>query len=335
MRNQCKEDCVFYEDKEYDALNLLEKLDIPNRTYYRLRKDGISPQNAFLHCLSLKSKITKEQAMKKAKVSKKTLYKGFHNDMSLEEIKKAKEEKIEKDLQKLEHLRNIGLPLEYNSLTDFCNQEGLNMMRVYKGIQKGMNLYVAVQNSLILYTKKSIKYICNGVSLRSLAQKYTLDSNRLNFWLRKGYSYIDAIEKEVFARTFSSSVSNDIKRFTDLWEIYKNEFLQEINIQDKVTDSELQAFVLIYNRMKHIKRDLFYYAFLETIDVAEYRFYDLDYRVQQVILNNEKLPFNLNELYYILDFEQGLMKDFTFLEEQQVWVYNGNREVLKKLRSLS
>ncbi len=84
--------------------------------------------------------------------------------------------------------------------------------------------------------------------------------------------------------------------------------------------------------MEHIKRDLLYYAFLETIDVAKYRFFDLDYRVQQVILNNEKLPFSLNELYYILDFEQGLMKDFTFLEEQQVWVYTGNREILKKLR---
>lgn len=87
--------------------------------------------------------------------------------------------------------------------------------------------------------------------------------------------------------------------------------------------------------MEHIKRDLFYYAFLETIDVTRYRFFDLDFCVQQVLLNNEKLPFTLSELYYILDFENGLMKDFTFLEEQQVWVYNGNREVLKKLKKPS
>ncbi len=185
MRNQCQGDCVFYEDKEYNALNLLEKLDIPNRTYYRLRKDGVSPQNAFLYCLNLKQKVTLEQIVKETKISRKTISKGFRNSMSLEEIKKAKKEKEAKNFQTLEYLRFIGLPLEYNSLTDFCNQEGLNMMRVYKGIQKGMNLYDAVQNSLTIYTKKSIKYICNGVSLRSLAQKYTLDSNRLNFWLRK------------------------------------------------------------------------------------------------------------------------------------------------------
>lgn len=184
------------------------------------------------------------------------------------------------------------------------------------------------------YTKKKIKYIYNGVSLRALAQKYTLDVNRLNFWLRKGYSYLEAIEKEVFARTFTS-FENIMKRFTYLWEIYKNEFLKSLDIQTKVTDKELQAFISIYSRMEHIKRDLFYYAFLETIDVTRYRFFDLDFCVQQVLLNNEKLPFTLSELYYILDFENGLMKDFTFLEEQQVWVYNGNREVLKKLKKPS
>lgn len=331
---KCRYDYVIYEGKEYRALEIIKKLRIPNRTYYRQREKGMTSQEAFLYCLHSKQRITVVKAIKETKISKKTIYKGLHNNMSLDEIKKAKQNKEAKEFQTLEYLRQIGLPLEYNSLTDFCNRESLNMVRIYKGIQKGMNLYDATQNSLTLYTKKKIKYIYNGVSLRALAQKYTLDVNRLNFWLRKGYSYLEAIEKEVFARTFTS-FENIMKRFTYLWEIYKNEFLKSLDIQTKVTDKELQAFISIYSRMEHIKRDLFYYAFLETIDVTRYRFFDLDFCVQQVLLNNEKLPFTLSELYYILDFENGLMKDFTFLEEQQVWVYNGNREVLKKLKKPS
>lgn len=61
-----------------------------------------------------------------------------------------------------------------------------------------------------------------------------MDANQVNFWLRKGYSYEEAIEREVFARTFSA-FKNDVRRFQYLWKIYKNEFLNGIDIENKIT----------------------------------------------------------------------------------------------------
>lgn len=147
---KCRYDYVIYEGKEYRALEIIKKLRIPNRTYYRQREKGMTSQEAFLYCLHSKQRITVVKAIKETKISKKTIYKGLHNNMSLDEIKKAKQNKEAKEFQTLEYLRQIGLPLEYNSLTDFCNRESLNMVRIYKGIQKGMNLYDATQNSLTL-----------------------------------------------------------------------------------------------------------------------------------------------------------------------------------------
>lgn len=158
-----------------------------------------------------------------------------------------------------------------------------------------------------------------------------MDSNQLNYWLRKGFNYQEAIEKEVFDRTFSE-FENNVRNFRTLWKIYQKEFLKGINIQDEVTDKELESFVVCYNRMEHIKRDLMYYAFLECLDIARYKFLSLDNRVRDVLLNEEEIPFTLSELYYILDFEQGLMSEFIYVDSYQIWVYSGNREVLKKLK---
>lgn len=330
-----KNDKVIYNEKEYRTLELIKKLDMSYSTYYLQRKNGMTAQEAFLHCLNLKQIVTIQQFAKETKLSANTIRRGFHNGLSLEEIKEIQQEKKENQFQTLEYLRKIGLPLEYNSLTDFCIREQLNLVRIYKGIQKGMNLYEAVQNSLIIkdgYIKRASKYF--GVQLKSIAQKYKLDPNQINFWLRKGYSYQETIEKEVFARTFSA-FGNDVRKFQYLWKIYQNEFLKGIDIQDKVTDRELESFVVSYNRMEHITRDLTYYEFLEGVGISYYKLLSLDERVQDVLLTDSNVSFTLSELYYILDFEYGLMSEFTYIEKYHVWIYSGNREVLKKLKKPS
>lgn len=326
---------VIHEGKEYKVLKIIKELGLNEMTYYNQRKKGMTAQDAFLHCLNLKNKIKVKKVSEENQISKTAIYRGVNNNLPSAEIIKKVNEKKEKDFQTLEYLREIGLPLEYNSLTDFCNQERLNMIRVYKGIQKGMNLYKAVQNSLIIdryVVEKSAKYY--GVQLKSIAQKYGLDSNQLNVWLRKGFNYQEAIERELFARIFSA-LKKSGNRIVYLWKIYQNEFLKGLDFQKKVTDDELQCFMLSYARMEHIKRDLMYYEFLEGVNIPVYKTGSLDERVQDVLLTDPNVTFTLSELYYILDFENGLMKDFTYVEPHHVWVYSGNREVLKKLKKPS
>lgn len=331
-----KYDKVIYDETEFKALEIIKKLELCKTTYYNHRVKGMSAQDAFLHCLNLKNKSQRsiiKKIAEETKISPKTISKGFRNNMSQEEIVKVQQQKKEKEFQTQEYLRKIGLPLKYNSLTDFCIQEQLNIGKVYSEIQKGMNLYDAVRNSLVIKVRSSETIYC-GVLLSSIAKKYRLDSQRLSFWLRKGYDHLEAIEKEVFARTFSK-FENDVRKFQYLWKIYQNEFLKGINMQDKVTDRELESFVVSYNRMEHIKRDLRYYKFLEGVGISAYQLLSLDERVQDVLLTDSNVSFTLSELYYILDFEQGLMSEFTYIEKYHVWVYSGNREVLKKLKKPS
>lgn len=87
--------------------------------------------------------------------------------------------------------------------------------------------------------------------------------------------------------------------------------------------------------MNHIKRDFIYYAFLENIDISAYKALSLDSRVQSALLANSSIVFSLSELYYIFDFEEGLMKEFTYVVTHQVWIFSGNKEVLKRLKKPS
>lgn len=330
-----KNDKIIYNEKEYRALDILKKLEISYSTYYSRRIKGQTAQEAFLYCLQLKERLNIKEFGEKNKINLKTAYKSVHNNMTFEEIIIDQKEKKEKSLQKLEYFRKIGLPLEYNSLTDFCRKEQLNMIQIYKCIQKGMNLYEAVQYSLTFFPKKDIKYVCYGISFKSIGQKYRLDTNKLNFWIRKGFHYDEAIEKEVFARTFFD-LKNDVRKFNYLWNLYQNEFLKGRDIQKKVTNSELQCYINSYNQMQHIKRDFIYYEFLESVGISRYKMLKLDDRVQNTLLDDPNIDFSLTELYYILDFEQGLMKDFTYTNDYHYWFYTGNKEeVLKKLKKSS
>lgn len=330
-----KYDKVIYKEQEYRALEIIKILNISYSTYSYQREKGMTAQEAFLHCLDLKNKINVKKVSEKNQISQTAVYRGIHDNIPSDEIIKKIKANKEKAFQTLEYLREIGLPLDYYSLTDFCNREQLNVSKISKRIQKGMNLYEAVQSSLIIrdgYDGRGSKYF--GIQLQSIAKKYKLNFNQLNYWLRKGYSYQEAIEREVFARTFSA-FGNDVGKFRHLWKIYQNEFLMGIDIQDKVTDREVECFVVSYNRMEHIKRDLRYYEFLESVGISAYQLLSLDERVQDVLLTDPNVSFTLSELYYILDFEHGLMSEFTYIEKYHVWIYSGNREVLKKLKKPS
>ncbi len=321
---------IIYNGKECNALEVIRKLGLNHTIYYKKRKEGLSAQEAFLYCWNYKHHVTIKNIAEKANVSAKVMSRGLRNGLSKEE----QQEKREKRIQTLKYLREIGLPKEYNSLTDFCNREQLNMSVIYKQIQNGLNLYEAVQNSFFIKevnVRKSAKLF--GVQLKSIAQKYKLDPNQINFWIRNGFDYQDAIEREVFTRIFGFNTNG--WRTINLWKIYQNEFLKDVDIQDKVTDEELENFVIIYNRMKHIKKDFVYYEFLESVGISVYQLLSLDERVQDVLLIDANVSFTLSELYYILDFEHGFMSEFTYIETHHMWIYSGNREVLKKIKKPS
>ena len=41
------------------------------------------------------------------------------------------------------------------------------------------------------------------------------------------------------------------------------------------------------------------------------------------------------ELYYIFDFDTGLMKDFVWDNDKEVWLYKTNKDVLKLIKKTS
>ena len=263
------------------------------------------------------------------------LLKELRNNKSLQTIVEEQREKKEIQAENLAYLHKIGLPVEYSSLVQFCKEEKLKMSIVFNNIQKGMNLYDAVLYSLEIkenYKFNNVYTFC-GIQLISFASKYSLDYNQMIRWIKKGYSYEEAIEREVFARSISKNIGG---RINYLWNIYQKQFSinKVVNLSSILTE-ELQIFIKCYSWMQKIKRDLIYYQFLEKINILFYSSMTLDERVQTILLNSENMLFSLCELYYILDFEEGFMNDFVYLQEAKFWVYRGNREVLKKLKKPS
>lgn len=337
---ECKNDLVNYEGKEYRALKIIKKLNLSRGLYYNKREIGMYPQEAFLYCLSSKKKREQIGTLNPTKISQENniaadaIYRGLYNDKPIDKIILEQKAKQIKRNENLEYLYKIGLPSEYSSLTKFCVDERINENLIRYYIQNGMNLYDAVANSLTVISigNKACKYCFCGLQLSAIALKYGCEINQLRYLLRKGFNYIEAIEREVFARTFSEKLGG---RFNYLWNIYQNEFLKGLDVQDKVTKSEFANFVIAYSKMEHIKRYLNYYHFLEFIDIEKFKLLSLDERVKNVLLTSNDITFSLSELYYILDFENGLMKDFEFIKKYGMWVYLGNSEVLKKLKKPS
>lgn len=333
---KCMYDVVVYNGVEVNAYKQLKAFGYSLSFYYRRRNLGMSPQEAFDACISFheqKRNICIKEEAKKNNVSSRVLLKELRNNKPLQTIVEEQREKKAIQVENLAYLRKIGLPQEYSSLVQFCKEEKLKMVAVFHNIQHGMNLYDAVLSSLEIrenYISINNVYIFCGIQLVSLASKYSLDYNQMIRWLKKGYDYIHAIEREVFARCISKNIGG---RINYLWNIYQEQFSVNKTVDlSLISTEELQIFVKCYSWMQSIKRDLIYYQFLEKINILFYSIMTLDKRVQTLLLNSEDISFSLCELYYILDFEEGLMQDFVYLQEAKFWVYRGNREVLRKLK---
>ncbi len=94
-------------------------------------------------------------------------------------------------------------------------------------------------------------------------------------------------------------------------------------------------FINSYAKFSRIQKDIVYYQFLNQFRIDEFKSLSVDERVKKVLTTKDSISLSLNEIYYILDFENGLLKEYTYLEENNLWVYNGNREVLKQLKKSS
>ena len=335
----CKKDIVIYNEKEYRALEIIKILGLSRALYYRNRDLGLSPQEAFISIIKNKEKKEQRGNLKPIEIAKKNnisihaIYKGLYRGLSVEDITKKQQANKIKEKENLEYLRKIGLPDEYDNLNDFCVNERLSIRLVDYYIKNGWNLYDAVLNSLNLkkVSNKISKYCIYGVQLNAIALKNSLDINSIRALIRRGFDYEDAIERVVFANVFAKNLGS---KFNILWNIYHNEFLNNIDIKTKVSSEELDNFIIIYNIITHIKKELIYYQFLENINIDKFRLLDLDTRVK-IALKTDNMLFTLSELYYILDFENGLMKEFLYIKEYGMWVYKCNRDVLKKIKKIT
>ncbi len=333
-----KEDKIIYNGQLYRVYDLLAKKGFSFDAYRKKRKQGLSIEESFQHCIKVKRKqvCRKDKNVleiaKTSGFSKKVFYEGFYKNKSVEQIIQEQEQKRNQNEEYLNYLYSIGLPKEYSSLKEFCNQNCLNAGLVHKNIQNGMNLYDAVLYSFEKKQMQITKYVYLGIQLKSLAQKYQLDYIQICFWLRNGKNYQEAIEREVFTRAFYKNMGG---RSNYLWNYYQTEFLQDRNNENAITQEESLFLMNYHCRIEKIKKDFLYYAFLNSISITEYQNLNIEDRVRKVLLNYESIPFTLFELYYLLDFENGFMKEFQYLEEKQLWIYRGNREILQRLKKPS
>lgn len=333
------QDIVFYEEKEYQARFLIKKLGLSDITYRNKRREGWGSQKAFEHCLALKrrknylKKFNISQLAKVKKVSLQAIYKNIDNENFSDTLLSfdALEEK-RNNFQIL--LSSQDLLSEYNTINEFCIGEGLNACTVYQNLKSGMSLYDAVSKSFSLQFSRNMKNIYLGILVKSLAQKYRLDYDSIQCFFRKTHDYLFAFHQDVFKRVFSNY---SVKKKQMLWQVYFNSFLNDISIlsSDDVDEEILNLFFKVYWNFQSIQRDFSYYQFLTTFSIPDYTSLSVDERVASFVVRFSTLPFSLEEMYYILDFEQGLMQDFIYYEKKNVWIYKGNREVLKRLKKPS
>ncbi len=324
---------VNYNGKQENVLQLIKELEIPSQTYYDKRNLGWTAQEAFDYCLQLKNKktngLTIAKLGRKNHISSKTIYRGLKHGKTLDTIISEQQEAKKLEEVFLEKLRKQGLPMEHENVHEFLVKQGLNSSSVYINMQKGMNLYDAIASSFGKQHVRNTKHIFLGIQLKSLCQKYGLSDRIVNELIQKGNNYFSAIERTVFNQCFSYNLTN---RANYLWNIYQNYFLKGIDIPEECNINEdiLNSFTKSYYRMEDMKTDFRYYEFLSGINIALLETLSIEERVSNVY--REDLSFTSSELYYILDFEHGLMSDFMYLEEQNMWVYKGNQQILEKLK---
>lgn len=330
---KCKDDIITYNNEEKRALNAINEFGLQRKLYYKKRNLGMSAQEAFEHCIKVNEKQKKHVNVQKIAadhdVSAKAIYTGFHKEQNIDEIIMNYQIKKRKDEEMKFRLQEQGMPVEFNCLFEFCIKEKLNYDSVYKNIQKGMSLYDAVSSS---FERKQVfkKYVCFGIQLKSLCQENGLDYDSVSRIYRDSKDYQYAFERAIFNQSFMRALG---KKNEYYWNIYKNEFLTG-NSKDTLDEEKLNHFTEICYRTLKLNRKLNYYQFLSNMNISELMNYPLDERVRMVLLSIHNIPFSLNELYFILDFENGLMKNFSYWieKDKRIWIFDGNKEVLRKIK---
>lgn len=340
---KCKEDKVIYLGKQKRALEWIQELELSRKLYYKKRNLGMNAQEAFEHCLVVKKKSESNknrpviaQISRENQIASKTIYKGLNEGKTIEEVICERKYEKQEDEKLLAELRKQGLPQKYKNLYDFCIKEGLNYNVIFQKIQNGENLYDAVRSSFNIGAGRNKKLFYHGISLKAICQKYHLNYAEINS-IRKASGSIEyAIERNIFNQAFSKNLGRNANT---LWEVFTRFFVTGNleNFPGKIEDSILNSFTLAYYQIQCIKRDFAYYQFLEEWDILFLKTDIVDERVKYVLEHTENVldRFSLNELYFIFDFENGLMKDFEYVElnGKSEWLYNNvNHEVLRMLK---
>ena len=334
------QDIVFFDGKEQKVRFLIKILKLSSTTYRNKRREGWSAQKAFEHCRALKKRkeylknVNVKKLSEEKNVSLQAIYKSLNNEKEPAEILASYEDlkKKREDFHSL--LSSQDAISQYKSIYEFCIQEGLNVSSVYQNLASGMTFYEAVLNSFSMQLGNNVKNIYLGILVKSLAQKYRLDYEAIQFIFRKTHDYVLSFHKVLFHQVFADYSINKKKI---LWKIYMESFLNDCSVipMDVINDHVLNLFFQVYWNFQSIQKDFNYYQFLTTISIPDYISLSIDERVACLLQKFATLPFSLEEMYFILDFEHGLMQDFVYHKLKNIWVYKGNREVLKKLKKPS
>lgn len=288
------EEVIIYNNRECKVMDLLDDLQIPHKYYYMNRSSGEPPSLAFYYAKDLVERRNRVQNV-------------VENELSNFDGKK------------------------YETLHAFCTDNGLDGNFIYEKIGDGESLSTAVELSFN-QRPKTIKHNWNGIYLRYLFLKYKLDEDSTfkYFKLCEG-DLFKAIEMQVFLQTMKVT-TNGFKKY---WNIYYKCILNRVeNIENYNLDDEvLNKFSTAYYKAGLIAKELNYFIFLDEMrSKYEIDALGIDDRVRLAL--SEDSGYCLGELYYIFDYDNGLMSDFEKMKisKKDVWVFKGNRQILERLR---
>lgn len=320
-----KNDLVIYNNQEQNAILLIKELNLSRKWYYKRRNQGKSAQEAFDDCLNAKLKPNKNYKItivaKDNHISPKKIYKEIEQGKNINEViaQNTKEQEIKREEQ--DYLHRIGLPQEYENIHDFCIKNGLDYQLVVKELKNGQSFTNALNTPRKLKRSQLIYF---KIQLKSLCLKLNLNYQEVR---RKAINMeiTDALTSNLFNQCFSTNLGNGSSK---MWLLYQ-QYLKE---PSTITDETLLAtFKMFQEKNKILNRYISYYQFLSYLPIKKLIDLPLDERVRYILLNIKDCHLTLMELYYILDFKNGLMQDFTYLFDGQsdLWLYQPSYSLTK------
>ncbi len=308
---------VIYNGEKCKATSILKSLGVSDSGYFKRRKQGMSAQEAFDRSVNylLKPKQNITKFSRENHTANKTTYEGLAKNKSLEEIKSDKINKLHEEALFLNKLYDDGMPKEFSDLYSFCRENGLHYSSIYYRIKKGYSLKEAVYDVSKNFLTGNNQYFIGNITISGFCQKYRLDYYEFMKYYKKCHNLEETLERRIFNQTFNYNLG---RRGSVLW----NAFLEfQINYEvPAISSEELKSFILADNRIRIIKRDLEYYEFLREFSVLDIENNNIDTMVFKVL--EDGVTFSLSELYFIFDLKNGLMKDFIYDYDKNIWSYN-------------